>query len=278
MFKKRLSRTERQLEKHTGFYFTSPKVYFPYAGARYALRRTIHLLKGRELRRHTTLARGIYQKYDDIEMRLYEGGQRYTYNHGKMGVVPFKEIRHANLAPIIAEIEKLLAAAPKKKLNVLEVGCGNGTNIVILKEKFGDKVNFHGFDISPNRIEQGKKYWKTKLDGVDLKVDSALELANYADNSMDLIYTLHCLEQVPYSVGQAVSAIARVTKNKVVHVEPMYEYANAAQRIYAIWVDMCRTLLPEVEASTALKIEETYPLELLANPLNKSGVIVATKI
>lgn len=177
---------------------------------------------------------------------------------------------------MISEIERLLRESPVARPEILEVGCGNGTNLTLLKLRFGDAISLKGIDIAQQRIELGRSYWKEKLEGVDLQIDSATELTSLDDGSVDLVFSVHCLEQLPYYVRDAVRAMKRVAKDRVVFVEPVFEYANTAQKLYAIIGDQLRTLMPEIEAS-GMQIVETYPVEIIGNPTNKSGVIVASK-
>ena len=235
------------------------------------------LRRGQEVRRHTHLSRDIYQTYGDWEMEVYEKGGRWTWVEGRMAMASFRDIRAANLAPVLAEIARLQAANPARPVRVLEVGCGNGTNLMILRDRFGIGVHLTGVDIATERLRRGRAYWGTRLDGVTLTEDSALTLATQADGSADLVYSVHCLEQLPYHVAPCVAAMARVTADRIVWVEPVWEFANTAQRLYALLGDQLRTLLPEVQAS-GLRLISAAPMGILANPLNRSGVIVAARI
>ena len=146
--------------------------------------------RGIEMRRHTNVSRDIYETYDDREMRIFERGEVFTEKHGKLDFATFREIRDELLAPVIGEIELLLEKSPHHRPRILEVGCGNGTNLMLLKQKFGDTVDLKGIDIAKERISQGQGYWKDKLEGVDLRVDSATELKSLENDSMDLVWVL----------------------------------------------------------------------------------------
>jgi ubiquinone/menaquinone biosynthesis C-methylase UbiE len=231
------------------------------------------LKRGQEVRRHTTASRDDYETYDSWEQQMYMTGQQYTTCDGKIKLVPFTRIRAGYIAPVKQEIARLIAATPDRKVRVLEVGAGNCINMALLAEAFGDKVDLTGIDISPKRLEVSQGFWGDRIAGVDLHVDSATELATIPDRSVDLVFSMHCLEQIPYDVGAAVRAMARVTRGRIVFVEPVFEFGNPAQKIYAIVADQLRTLLPEI-ARAGLTVAQSWPLEILANPLNKSGVVV----
>ncbi len=231
------------------------------------------LRAGKEVRRHTTASRDDYETYDSWEQEMYLKGQQYTTLDGKIQLVPFTRIRADYIAPVKAEIARQIAANPGRKVRVLEVGAGNCINVALLVEAFGEKIEMVGIDISPKRLEVSRGFWKDRIAGVDLHVDSATELATIPDRSFDLVFSMHCLEQIPYEVAASVRAMARVSRGRIVFVEPVFEFGNPAQKIYAIVGDQLRTLLPEITRA-GLKVAESYPLEVLANPLNKSGVVV----
>ena len=234
------------------------------------------LERNKEIRRYFGISTQIYEQYTDWEMRAYENGSQWTTNGNKMAVVSFKKIRMHYLMSVISEIDKLHREL-NRPIRVLEVGCGNGTNLQILKTELGDKVNLTGIDISNERIEQGKNYWGDRLADITFRVDSAIDLKTFSENDVDIIYTVHCLEQLPYNVDTAIEAIHRVTAHTAVFIEPVWEFANTAQRMYTLFGDQLRTLLPALKNSN-FQIVETEKAKLLANPLNQTGFIIARKI
>lgn len=268
----RADKAARFLTPSKGPKIRNPKLYYGWKTLEFTASRLKKLSRGVELRRHTHLSRDIYEEYGDWEMRIYEQGQVFTYDHGRMGHVSLKSIRDAYLAPVEAEISAL-ANTLDRPVKVLEVGCGNGTNLMLLKGRLGEQATFAGFDIAARRLELGRQYWGERLDGIDLSVDSALSLSGFEDDSVDLVYSVHCLEQLPYHVRDAVAAMSRVASTRIVFVEPLWEVANTAQRLYAMLGDQLRTLRPEVEAA-GLTVLRTEVPEVLANPLNRTGVLV----
>jgi len=232
------------------------------------------LNRGQDLRRHPAVSLAAYETYDDWEMRAYEGGSTWTWVAGRMDLVRFTAIRAAYLAPVIAEIQAL--AVDGRPVRVLEVGCGNGTNLMLLRAALPASVALQGIDISPERIRQGRAYWGERLAGVEMSVDSAITLATIPDGAVDLAYSVHCLEQLPYHADACIAAMARVCTGPLVLVEPVFEHANTAQRLYAILGDQLRTLLPAVRAA-GLLIRCSRKTDVLANPLNCTGIVVATR-
>jgi len=231
------------------------------------------LNRGQDPRRHPAVSLAIYETYDDWEMRAYEQGATWTWIEGRMDLVRFTAIRAAYLAPVIAEMSRL--APDGGALRVLEVGCGNGTNLMLLRQAHPG-ANLFGIDISPERMRLGRAYWGDRLAGVTMTPDSAITLETLADASFDLVFSVHCLEQLPYHADACVAAMARVTRGPLVLVEPVFEFANTAQRLYAILGDQLRTLLPALRAQ-GLIIRAQRPATVLANPVNCTGIILADK-
>lgn len=234
------------------------------------------LKNGREIRRHFGVSHSAYQAYDDWEMRAYEQGSSWTLDHDRMNRLSFVAIRDYYLAPIIAEVETRYAADPSRPVEVLEVGCGNGTNLMVLARALGDKVRLRGIDISSERLKQGRAYWRDRLDGVEMVEDSATTLSTQADGSADVVFSLHGLEQIPYAVDDCLKSMARVTRDRVVFVEPVWEYANPTQKLYTLVGDQLRTLLPSIP-QCGLEVVSQRRAEVMANPLNQTGIIVARK-
>ncbi|MEO1557502.1 MAG: class I SAM-dependent methyltransferase [Pseudomonadota bacterium] len=192
-----------------------------------------------------------------------------------MKLTSFKDVRDYALAPVIKEINTLIAEGNAKP-RVLEAGCGNCINLMLLHKEFGEHIELVGIDITSQRLKVAQTYWGDKLGSAKIMVDSVLELKSAEDSSFDLVFSVHCLEQLPYDVDQAVKMMKRVSRNRIVFVEPVWENHNISQKLYTLYADHVRTLWPAV-LSNDLKVIDTYAAELMANPLNRSGIIVAQK-
>jgi len=235
--------------------------------------------KVRQTERSATLhdegSKEIYDAYGERELHQYETGTCRALVNGEIKRLPYTEVRSAYVAPIIAEIERLQAAVDRP-VRVLEVGCGNATNLMLLRQHFGDTVELSGIDISANRIDCGRSYWQDRLDGVELQQASATDLSLFADGHFDLSYSICALEQITFRIHEVVSEMKRVSSQRIVCVEPIYEYGNDAQRLYNIVNDQCRTLLQDMR-SNELDVEEHGLLSILHNPLNPVGLVVGKK-
>lgn len=253
----------------------SPRLFYAAKTCELLLSARRKLNRGVDPRRHPAVSLAAYETYDDWEMRAYQQGATWTWTKGRMALVRFTTIRAAYLAPVIAEITRLAAERPGQPLRILEVGCGNGTNLMLLKQAHPG-ADLHGIDISPARMRVGRAYWGDRLDGVGMTVDSAITLETLGDAAFDLVYSVHCLEQLPYHADLCIAAMARVARGPLVLVEPVFEFANTAQRLYAILGDQLRTLLPAIRAN-GLTIRSSTPATVLAHPLNCTGIVIAQR-
>lgn len=224
---------------------------------------------------HGNISKETYDEYGERELHDQETGICLALKNGCLIKIPFSKVREGYIEPVDNAISRMLKDS-SKTVRVLEVGCGNATNLKILKEKFGDKVDFSGVDISGARIETGKKFWSSKLINIDLYEASATDLSIFRDESFDIVYSICALEQITYRLHEAVNEMARLSKSKIICVEPIYEFGNSVQRLYNVVNDQCRTLLPELKA-TGLKVSEQGLLPVLHNPLCPVGLVIADK-
>lgn len=213
-----------------------------------------------------------YDNYDSVEQEQYENGSKQTLHNGRIERVKFKLIRSIYLQEIYDQIDEMISLNPDRPVSVLEVGCGNCINAMSLLEKYGSKIAYTGFDLSAKRIEVSKDYWGSKLDGASFSEMSATNIA-FKDNSFDLVFSMHVLEQITYEVGSAIDEMLRVASKRVVFIEPTYEFGNTAQRLKLVLNDQLRTLLPEINKRN-LNVVKSYPCKTLANPTNPTGIHV----
>lgn len=225
--------------------------------------------------KHGNGSKAEYDTYDDRELQDFESGVYRVLKNNVLCDVPSKTVRETYLAPIFVEIEALIVRT-SGPVRVLEVGCGNGTNLKVIKDRFGASVDLTGIDISKTRLDVGKAFWKGALDGIDLRQASATDLSEFEDSSFDIVYSVCALEQITYRLHEAVREAVRLSKSSIVCVEPVYEFGNEVQRLYNIVSDQCRTLLPELKQH-GLRVEEGGLMPILHNPSNPVGLLVARK-
>jgi SAM-dependent methyltransferase len=223
-----------------------------------------------------TTSRDYYNAYDDKEQRRFvEGKLILCRDGGRNRWLPPSKATERYLEPIIREVEELLK--DRETISILEVGCGNCINLTQLKKQFGPRLKLHGFDISSGRLAVAKKFFGEQLADISLWEESITEptptneVAKY-----DLVYSMHCLEQIPFAAAQAVEGLWKRARFRVVMVEPVWEYARPVQKLKLVRSDYIRTLLPTVKY-LGYNILRSEPLGFESSRKNQSSVIVLGK-
>lgn len=213
-----------------------------------------------------------YAGYGAREMVAYQSDTKTVLVDGVLAERSLRDVRAAYLKPVIEAIE----AVSHQPARVLEIGCGNATNLMVLAEHFGERAALTGIDISGDRIAEGRAHWAERLSGVELIETSATELGCFQDRSFDVVFSVCALEQIPLLLHAAVDEMTRVADGTIVCVEPIPEFGNDTQRIYNLVAGQCRTLLPELEA-TGWTVDRFGLVPVLHNPLNPVGVLKAAR-
>ena len=139
-----------------------------------------------------------------------------------------------------------------EKSDVLEIGIGEGTSAVSIFKQLGRKgINLRGFDISLSRIAVAQSFFRENSVQVSLACADACSIP-LADNAMDLIYTIHCLEPNRGQEHAMLSEIYRVAKKYVVLFEPSNELAN---REAAKYIEKHKYVLDLVKTAKAIGFE-----------------------
>lgn len=124
-----------------------------------------------------------------------------------------------------------------KPRKVLEVGCGNGINLLLLAGRFPG-IEFAGVDLTPEGIAAAKRlqdqpilpdflqaFAPTPLEDVTAFRRIGFQQADafslpFRDGEFDLVFTSLSLEQMERMRDQALGEIARVAESNVFMIEP----------------------------------------------------------
>ena len=234
------------------------------------------LLRKAKSTRTSIDSREEYDLLDNREQVAYETGSRTVMVNGVFQKMPVKESRQIYLSHLYNYLDQVIEDSSGRPIRVLEVGCGNCINVINLIEKYGDALEITGMDISDERIKVAKAHYGEMLDGVEFSVASITEGLDYRDNVFDVVFSMHCLEQIAYETRDAVREMYRLASKFVVMIEPVFENGNAVQRLYLISVDYCRILLKCVE-QLGYKTVENRSLEVQVSPSNQSTLLVLEK-
>ena len=168
---------------------------------------------------------------------------------------------------LVAEV--LRAASTTGAQRLLEVGFGDGMNFWALDYfHSGHGKELIGFDYSYRRSLLASRY-----------VDDAHHIFNgdakriaLADGAVDLAFTAHCLEHMPYDNLAAIREMSRVARY-VLLIEPFIEFQNMFGRVHNWRADYAKDIRRNVE-NAGLKIVDWRKLGL-GSPFNQSGLLLA---
>lgn len=159
---------------------------------------------------------------------------------------------------------------------ILEVGVGEATTLSgVVSELPELALRPYGFDISWSRINAGRA-WASENDlALQLFVADLFHIP-MADDAVDVVYTSHSLEPNGGRETAAIKECLRVARKAVVLVEPVFELAPEAAQARMTSHGYVKNLKSTAE-SLGAKVVKYGLLDVCANPLNPSGVVLLAK-
>jgi ubiquinone/menaquinone biosynthesis C-methylase UbiE len=115
--------------------------------------------------------------------------------------------------------------------SILEVGAGELTTLDNLLKKIKKKPKKVGaIDISLKRLSKGQNFFNKKNKKINLLARADASQLPFADNSFDMVYTVHVIEQVPQLFMKILKELVRVSSNIVILIEPSYEFGSNSSK------------------------------------------------
>lgn len=214
------------------------------------------------------------------------GYERYRTDRSDLKATPWEwRGRHLLLDPAVATRVRipLLAAvlAELRPRRVLEVGCGNGINLLSLAGAFPD-IAFTGVDLTEEGIRQARKAQSndrvldilaaySPLEQVDRGAIGRIAFRQgdasalpFEDGSFDLVMTILAVEQMEGIRASALSEIARVSGGHALMLEPFRDSnSHGFKRLYVHSRDYFRGSIAELRGHglDPLWATEDYPQE-----------------
>ncbi len=223
----------------------------------------------------TADSKASYSAYDDRDIRDYENGEHLMLINNELKLTTCKMQHELCMAALFEQIDPIVAT--KDNITILEVRAGNCLNIASLIARYGDKILISGIDIAENRIRIGQDRLGEKISAARLSAQSITDRTSFSDGEFDVVYSVHCLEQIAYDTKNALREMNRICRGKIVMLEPVFENGTALQRLYLILADHVRMLLKSIH-ELGLPLVHNEILSLQANPANQTSVLVIDKL
>lgn len=152
-----------------------------------------------------------------------------------------------------------------KPRNVLEVGCGNGINLLLLAGRFPE-IRFSGLELTREGNQAALEFQKlrhlprslqeyaplaihdtTAFRGIRFRQGNAADM-QFRSGEFDLVYTVLALEQMERIRDQALAEISRVTRRYTLMMEPFRDVNDHGwQRLNTIQRDYFRGFIDDLE-------------------------------
>lgn len=184
-----------------------------------------------------------------------------------------REAREYLLDRLAARIEDLL---PEGRGTVVEFGCGTGRNLLYLARRFPN-LHLIGIEITPKTVERARRTAEkhglrvTFLEG-DMTSPPEIE------GAVDVVYSVHALEQLPRDFGRAVDSMLDLAQRGVVFFEPVHELfprtlLGMAGRFRIYNADYLNGLLTYLKQGGA-RIVDAKAMTTAGYPLNHTTEVV----
>lgn len=228
---------------------------------------SIPLNKLKKIRRKRGFVENQYDQIAGLYIKdnYYHGRERFSVVDGEI-----KKINSIdNARKIRVEINKLLRVYQFK--SILEIGVGELTSLEAIYCEFGPDLDCYGIDLSFNRVYHGLFEYRKRHKRIPKIAKADAIMLPFPDNSFDLVYTRHTLEQMPTVFEKALDEIFRVAKKHIVLFEPSFELGSLTQKVKMINYDYVRGIPAYLKKKVDVHLNEMYLMQNSANPLNHTA-------
>ncbi|CAH8767384.1 methyltransferase domain-containing protein [Paenibacillus dendritiformis] len=222
----------------------------------------INYLKGLDGRTFNTLE-DILISYD------FQAG---TYTNAYKNNDLFRESRGKLCDELTSVIEKL-----GQFNSILEAGVGEATSLALIISNLSKcPVSIYGFDVSWSRIKYAREFLiEMGIDSTQLFVGDLFNTP-IANDSIDIVYTVHAVEPNGGREEEALKELYRITRKFLILVEPSYHFADEEAR-KRMRSHGYVTRLYEKAIELGYEVIEHRLTTVHMNPANPSSLIVIKK-
>ena len=135
-------------------------------------------------------------------------------------------------------------------------------------------------DISLSRLTMAKHFLSIECQNIQTEFFLGdLKSIPLADNSLEISFTNHAIEPNHGNEKIILDELIRVTKNYLILAEPIYETANNEQSKRMIEFNYIKKLKTKLYENNLVEVihESLFPIEFVANPLNRTSLLIAKK-
>ncbi len=219
--------------------------------------------------KHSTSSLSRYKKFQYETIALLRSNILAKYNN-KIYSAPNGYTR----LDVVHSVNQMCKGIPSPK--VLEAGCGSGINMYLV-HNYNPDINLYGFEYTNSRIASAinNLSYTPMINNLFLADICDLKLE---DNSFDIIYTNHVLEQLgQVRAEKALSEMWRICKVGIVLSEPSIQNANFYERGRMRTLGYCKDLYSFAKTLPNAEITE-YKEDTYRGYPNTSYHIVIKKI
>ncbi len=163
-----------------------------------------------------------------------------------------------------------------KEAKVLDAGCGSGLNLYMLSKTRPDLI-IDGFEYTHSRLASCmiNLVYENKINKLFLGDITSI---NLPDNSYDVVYTNHVLEQLGQENSKlAIREVLRVAKKGVVLCEPTVNNSNIYEKWRMRKLGYCQDLFRIAKELPNCKVTY-YQEDMFRNYPNTSNTLILEKI
>jgi SAM-dependent methyltransferase len=164
---------------------------------------------------------------------------------------------------------------------VLEMGSGNGRNLLYLKQQLPDR-HFFGLELSPVSVHLAQALSARHGLEVGFQQANACEaLPASVPAGVDLVYSSHALEMMPRIFVKAIGGMLKLARSHVLFFEPVPELwpssaRGAASHLRAYVMDRLRGFMPVLEQQVkdaGWRVVSAERLKTSTNPINETAFV-----
>jgi ubiquinone/menaquinone biosynthesis C-methylase UbiE len=149
---------------------------------------------------------------------------------------------------MVSAIEDWFCSIAPQKSRVLDVGCGEGRGVEVLRAHGYGAI---GVDISLEKLMRGRKR------GLPLIRDDIHKLSRLPTKSFDYSFASHCLEHT-IDIKEALASVLRVTRKQVLYIIPIHESRQFAAAVNPAHTHPIDDPLEFLEILNSLGLRHTF--------------------